>query len=157
MNCSLPGSSVHGTFPTQALTPGLLHCRHILYYLSHQGSPRILEWVAYPFCRGSSWSGIKMGSSALQEDSLSAELPRKLRSLEKTMMLGKIEGMKRRGWQRMRCLDGNKHSEHEFEQDQGDGEGQGSLACCCSWGCKELDMTEQLNNNKIYKSLCNFQ
>ena len=57
----------------------------------------------------------------------------------------------------MRCLDGNKHSEHEFEQAQGDGEGQGSLACCCSWGCKELDMTEQLNNNKIYKSLCNFQ
>ena len=43
-----------GIFPTQGLNPGLLHCRWILYYLSHQGSPRILGWVAYPFSRGSS-------------------------------------------------------------------------------------------------------
>ena len=35
---------------------------------------------------------------------------------------------------------------HEFEQAPGDSEGQGSLACCRPWGCKELDMTEQLNN-----------
>ena len=34
---------------------------------------------------------------------------------------------------------------HEFEQIPGDREGQESLACCDSWGCKELDMTEQLN------------
>ena len=36
---------------------------------------------------------------------------------------------------------------HEFEQ-TGDGEGQESLVCCKSWGCKESDMAEQLNNNK---------
>ena len=36
---------------------------------------------------------------------------------------------------------------HEFEQTPGDTEGQGSLACCCPWGPKESDMTEQLNNN----------
>ena len=36
---------------------------------------------------------------------------------------------------------------HEFEHALGDGEGLGSLACCSSWGCKELDMTERLNNN----------
>ena len=36
---------------------------------------------------------------------------------------------------------------HEFEQAMGDGEGQGSLACCSLWGHKELDTTEQLNNN----------
>ena len=41
-------------FPTQGLNPGLLHCRQILYQLSHKGSPRILEWVAYAFSRGSS-------------------------------------------------------------------------------------------------------
>ena len=41
-------------FPTQRLNPGLPCCRQILYPLSHQGSPRILEWVAYPFSRGSS-------------------------------------------------------------------------------------------------------
>ena len=41
-------------FPTQRLNLGFLHCRWILHHLSHQGSPRILEWVAYPFSRGSS-------------------------------------------------------------------------------------------------------
>ena len=43
-----------GIFPTQGLNPGLPHCRWILYQLSHKGSPRILEWVAYPFSRQSS-------------------------------------------------------------------------------------------------------
>ena len=42
-------------FPTQGSNPDLPHCRWILYQLSHKGSPRILEWVAYPFSRGSSW------------------------------------------------------------------------------------------------------
>ena len=37
---------------------------------------------------------------------------------------------------------------HEFEQALGDGDGQGGLACCSRWGCKELDTTQQLNNNK---------
>ena len=43
---------LQGIFPIQGLNPGLPHCRKILYQLSHQGSPRILEWVAYPFSRG---------------------------------------------------------------------------------------------------------
>ena len=34
-----------GVFPTQGSNLGLLHCRQIIYQLSHQGSPRILEWV----------------------------------------------------------------------------------------------------------------
>ena len=55
-------------------------------------------------------------------------------------MLGKIEGKRRRGQQRMRCLDGNNGP--EFEQTQGDGEGQGSPKCCSPWDCKELDTTE---------------
>ena len=46
---------LQGIFPTQGPNPGLLHCRQILYRLSHQGSPRILEWVAYPLSRGTSW------------------------------------------------------------------------------------------------------
>ena len=45
-----------GVIPTQGSNPGLLHCRWILYQLSHKGSPRILEWVAYPFSSGSSQS-----------------------------------------------------------------------------------------------------
>ena len=47
-------SLLQGIFPTQGLNPGLPHCRWILYQLSHNGSPRILEWVAYPFSSGSS-------------------------------------------------------------------------------------------------------
>ena len=47
-------SLLWGIFPTQGLNPGLLHCRRILYQLSHEGSPRTLEWVAYPFSSGSS-------------------------------------------------------------------------------------------------------
>ena len=42
-------------FLTQGSNPGFPHCRWILYQLSHKGSPRILEWVAYPFSSGSSW------------------------------------------------------------------------------------------------------
>ena len=38
---------------------------------------------------------------------------------------------------------------HEFEQASGDGEGQGRLECCSPWSHKELDMTEQLDNNNI--------
>ena len=48
-------SLLQGIFPTQGSNPNLLHCRQILYQLSHKGSPRILEWVAYPFSSGSSW------------------------------------------------------------------------------------------------------
>ena len=47
-------SILQGIFPTQGWNPSLPHCRWILYQLSHQGSPRVLEWVAYPFSRGSS-------------------------------------------------------------------------------------------------------
>ena len=68
MDCSLPGSSVHGILQARILewvampsSRGSLRakdqiqvCKQILYHLSHQGSPRILEWVVYPFSRGSS-------------------------------------------------------------------------------------------------------
>ena len=47
-------SLLQGIFPTQGSNPGLPHCKKILYQLSHQGSLTILEWVAYPFSRGSS-------------------------------------------------------------------------------------------------------
>ena len=65
-------SLLQGIFPTQGLNPGLLHCRQILYQVSCKGSPRILEWIAYPF--SSADPGIKPGSPALQADSLPTEL-----------------------------------------------------------------------------------
>ena len=75
---------------------------------------------------------------------------RRTDSFEKTLMLGKIEGGRRRGttedemvgWHHR--LDG-----HEFEKTPGVGDGQGSLACCSPWGRKESDTTDQLNDNKI--------
>ena len=55
-------SLLQGIFPTQGSNPGLLHGRWILYQLSHKGSPRILEWVAYPFSsrssRPSNWTEV---------------------------------------------------------------------------------------------------
>ena len=47
-------SLLQGIFPTQGSNSGLPHCRQILYQMSHNRSPRILEWVAYPFSSGSS-------------------------------------------------------------------------------------------------------
>ena len=71
-------------------------------------------------------------------------------SLEKTLMLGKIEGRRRRGWQRMRWLDGIiKLNGHEFEQTLGDSERQGSQVCCSPWGLQELNTTWQLNNDSV--------
>ena len=82
MDCSPPGSSVHGDspgkntgvgchgplqgiFPTQGSNPGLPHFRQNLCSLSHQGSPRTLEWVAYLFSRGSSRARNQMGVSCI--------------------------------------------------------------------------------------------
>ena len=72
MDCSPPGSSVHrdspgknagvgchallqGIFSTQGSNTVLPHCGQILKHLNHQGSPRILEWAAYPFSSRTSW------------------------------------------------------------------------------------------------------
>ena len=49
---------LQGIFPTQGSNPGLLHCRQILYQLSHEGSPKILEWVAL---QNSVGKGMKLG------------------------------------------------------------------------------------------------
>ena len=67
-------------------------------------------------------------------------------SFEKTLMLGKIEGRRRRGWQKMRWLDGITDSmEVGLSRLRQLVDGQEGLACCDSWGRKESDMTEWLN------------
>ena len=58
-------SLLQGIFTTQGSNPGLLHCKRILYQLSHKGSPRIEEWVAYPFSRGSSLPRNQTGVSCI--------------------------------------------------------------------------------------------
>ena len=56
-------SLLQGIFPTQRSKPRLLHCRRILYQLSHKGSPIILEWVAY--LSGSFWPRNRTGVSCI--------------------------------------------------------------------------------------------
>ena len=70
-------------------------------------------------------------------------LMRRTFSLENTLMLGKIEGRRRKEQQRMRRLDGITDVMDEFEQVLGVDDGQGSLVCCSPWSYKESDMTEQ--------------
>ena len=62
-------------FSTQGSNPVLLHCRWILYQLSHKGSPRILKWVAYPFSSGSSWPRNWTGVSCVTGGFLPTEPP----------------------------------------------------------------------------------
>ena len=59
------GSLLQEIFLTQGSNPDLLHCRQILYPLSHKGSPTILEWVAYPFSSGSSWPSNRIRVSCI--------------------------------------------------------------------------------------------
>ena len=120
---------LQGIFPTQGSNSGLPHCRRILYLLSHQSSPKKAEhqridvfklWCWRSFLRVP-WTARRSNQSILKEISpeYSLEglmLKLKLRylghliqradSLEKTLMLGKIEGRRRRGWQKTRWLDG---------------------------------------------------
>ena len=58
-------SLLQGIFPTQRSNPGLPHCSQILYRLSHKRSPRILEWVAYPFSSRSSRPRNRTGVSCI--------------------------------------------------------------------------------------------
>ena len=58
-------SLLQGIFPTQGLNPGLPHCGQILHQLSQKVSSRILEWVAYPLFRGSSWPRNPTGVSCI--------------------------------------------------------------------------------------------
>ena len=75
-------------------------------------------------------------------------------SLEKTLMLRKIESKRRRGWQRRRWMDDITDSRDLSLSTLGDSEGQRSLACCSPWGRKELDTTKWLNKSKeLYVSL----
>ena len=70
-------------------------------------------------------------------------LMQRANSLQQTLTLGKIEGRRRRGRQRMRWLDGITDSVDVSLSELQDG--QGGLACCDSWGRTESDTTEQLN------------
>ena len=66
-------------------------------------------------------------------------------SFEKTLILEKIEGRRRRGRQDETVGWHHRLDGRELEQALGAGDGQGGLACCSPWGRKESDTTERLN------------
>ena len=120
---------LQGIFPTQGLNPGLLHCRRIPDLLSHQGIPKKAEcWRTDAFKLWSwrvPWTLSRSHQSILKEITPKysleglllklklqyfAHLMKKTDSLQKTLMLGKIEDGKTRGQQRMRWLDGITNS-----------------------------------------------
>ena len=122
-------SLLQGIFPTQGLNLGLPPCSWILNQLSHKGSPRRLEWVAYPFSSGSSQPRNWTRVSCIAGRFFTNWAIREKKGMTEDEMVG---------WHHQ--LNG-----HEFEQAPGVGGGQGSLVCCRTWGRKELDMTERLN------------
>ena len=140
-----------GDLPNQASNPGHPHCRWVLYQLSHQGSPRTLEWVAYPFSKGIFLiQDSEPGSPILQMDSLPTELlgiwasllpqtvkdpPCRCRRHRLDPRVGKIPW--RRKWQPTPVfLPEESH-------------GQRSLAGYSPWGHKESDTTGRLTFSRV--------
>ena len=135
-------SLLQGIFPTQGSNPGLLHCRWILYQLSHKGSPKMtwdrgnrrkssfilclrefykqsqkphvqervrgrkVKWGLYTILKEVSPGCPLEGLVLKRKLQYFGHLMWRTDSFEKTLMLGKIESERRRGWQRMRWLDG---------------------------------------------------
>ena len=106
------------------------------------------------------WTARRSNQSILKEISLKYSLERltlKLKlqyfghlmrrtdSLENTLMLGKIEGRRKRRWQDEMVGWPHRFNGYEFEQAPGVGDGQGGLVCFSPWGCKESDTNEWLN------------
>ena len=81
-------------------------------------------------------------------------LMRRADSFEKTLILGNIEGRRRRGWQNKMVEWHHRLDGHGFGWTLGVGDGQEGLACCGSWGRKELDMTEWLNWSELGFGKC---
>ena len=80
-------------------------------------------------------------------------LMRRADSLEKTLMLGKIEGRKRSGWQGEMVTWHHWLNGQGFVWTLGVGDGQGGLECCSWWGYKESNRTERLNWNRNWMNL----
>jgi len=79
-------------------------------------------------------------------------LMRRANSLEKTLMLGKTEGRRRRGWQEVEMVGWNHQlNGHEFEQARGDSEGQGSLGCCSPWGLQRVGHYWATEQQQLWK------
>ena len=138
--------------------------------LDHKGGWAPKSWCFQLWCLGRllriSWTARRSNQSVPKEISpeyslegqvlklklqFFGQLIERTDSLEKTLMLGKIEGRRRWGWQDG-WLDSITNLMDTSLSKPGVGDEQGSLACCSPWGCKELGMTEWLNwADSIYR------
>ena len=106
-------SLCQGIFPTQGSNPGLPHCRQIVYQLSQKGSPRILEWVAYPFPSRSSLPRNQTGVSCIAGRFFTSRTTRECLSTCLTLMCPSHVSLQRAIYKKM-CL---THSmTHPFQQ-----------------------------------------
>ena len=156
-------SLLQGIFPTQRCNPGLLHCRLILYQMSHKGSKE--GWVPMNWCfwiavlektlqgllntkeikpvnpKGNQpW--IFIGRTDAQAEALILwPHDAKNRLIGEAPDGGKDWRWEEKGWQDKIVGWHHQLNGHESEQILGDSEGKGSLACCSPWGCKDSDIT----------------
>ena len=122
-------SLLQGILPTHGLNPGLPHWRWIPYQLSHKQNPWVLEWVAYPFSRGSSWPRNLTGISCIAGRLFTYWAIREASKYAGKDWRQKEKGMtedKTVGWQHW--LDG-----HEFEQAPGVGTSVHGVAKNRTW------------------------
>ena len=136
-------------------------------------TPWIAAYQASPsvgFSRQGYWSGLPLPSPGdlpnprieprsptLQADVLPSETRKvpmqRVNLLEKTLMLGKTEGQRRKRWQDEMVEWHYWINGHEFEQTPDNGDRQGNLVCCSPWGHKKSDTTELLSNNNNFLQL----
>ena len=167
MDCSPPGSSVHGIFQARVLEWGAIanfkttHWIHTCKTIHCEESWAPKNWCFWTVVLEKTLEGpldSKEVKPVYPKGNQSwifigrtpklwyfGHLMRRAYSLEKILMLGKTEGRRRRGWQDEMLGCHHWLNRHEFGQAPGVGDGQGSLVCCSQWGHKESDMTEQLN------------
>ena len=152
-------SLLQGIFPTQGLNPGLPHCGWILYQLNHKGSPRILQWVACSFSRGSSWPRNRTRVSCISGRFFTNWTVKEARGMWiwfshhfhwiSIFICAHICFMGRYLHRWLTCYPAVTHGYLAMctnsEWTPGVGDGQGGLACCNSLGHKESDTTERLN------------
>ena len=152
MDCSLPGSSIHGIFQARVLEWGAIafsqeyteiykkdlhdpdNCDGMITHLE----PDILQ-CEVKWALGSITTNKASGGDGIPAELFLPDAGKLWKQEEKGTTEDEMVG-----W--YHWLNG-----HKFEQTPGDSEGQGSLVCCSLWDCKELDMTEQLNKNKFFR------
>ena len=127
-------SLLHGVFPSQGSNPGFPHCRRILYQLRHKGSPRKLEWVAYPFSSGSSRPRNLTGVSGIAGGFFTNWAIREAMREKWVQSQGWGDPWRRKRQRTPVFLPGKSN-------------GQRNLASCSPWGLKEKDTTQWVNNN----------